>query len=324
MNLDGVDMARFDAEVLTPGDWGRLGVADRWILHRCAKMVDTVHAELSAWRLDLAANRAYQFVWHELCDWYLELAKPSLRTDADPEARFAAQGTLALVLDLALRALHPFIPFVTEEIWQHLPGRVRDAESLMLAAYPEVCEDGTVRGPTARLAELRTAETFQAAAEDIALLESIVHRRRNLAAESRVPPSKRVSLLLRPASDAGWAQIVRIEPSLRAVGRVDAVTRLEDGAALPAGSAVAVVGDLEVILPLEGLVDLAEERKRLVKEIAKKEKDLIGLERKLQNQGFISKAPPEVVESERARLVTLQTTLEKQRGLLATLGSDGT
>ena len=325
MNLEGVETEAFRRDSLTEEGLGALCVADRWVLHRCARMIEDVHRELEGYRLDLAASRAYQFVWHELCDWSLELAKPALRADADADARARSQGTLAVVLDATLRVLHPFIPFVTEEIWQQLPGRLEDAPSLMVAAFPEplASSDSGVtthdRGPIPNLALLREAPGALEAAADIELLEQIVHRRRNLAAEARLPPAKRVPLILRTATDEDWTQIERIRGMIQAVGRVEEVTRLSAGSPIPGGSAVASVGTLEVILPLEGLVDLDAERIRLEKEIAKKEKDLSSLDKKLSNQGFVSKAPAHVVDGERTRREELAAALGTQRELLASL-----
>lgn len=318
MNLDGVDMDSFRGEVVDRGRWELLSVADRWILNRCAQMLKTVDAELKAFRLDLAAGKAYQFVWHELCDWYLELSKANFKDGADPSARARSQGTLAVVLDLTLRALHPFIPFVTEEIWQQLPGRQRDAESLMRASFPEFSgDDETSPGPLPNLRSLLVDPVVLESVADIELLEQVIHKRRNLAADARVPPAKRVPLQIRTSSTEAWARVERVRDALCFVGRVTEVTRLAEDAPLPQGSAVDVVDELEIVLPLDGLVDLEEEKRRIAKDLDKKRKELDALTRKLANEGFTSKAPPHVVESERERLVSLTRTIEKQEHLLA-------
>lgn len=140
MNLEGFDRPSFEREVVAVGALARLDPADLWVLARSLEVAREVGDLLGAYRLDLAAHTIYQFVWYELCDWYLELVKPSLASEADPEVRRAAQGCLVTVLDVVLRVLHPFLPFITEELWQQLPRAEGDRECLMIAAFPEVRE----------------------------------------------------------------------------------------------------------------------------------------------------------------------------------------
>src|SRR5690606_23954368 len=175
--LDGLELDRWRAEVLDdPDGLARLSIADRWILGRALALAETFAAHLSAWRLDLAAHAAYQFVWNSLCDWYLELAKDRLADDADPAERRATQGTLATVFDLVLRVLHPMIPFITEELWQRLP-RVADHDSLMLAAWPMVEGEGasrTMAGPVRAAGSILADPRVREAEQDIERLIAVV------------------------------------------------------------------------------------------------------------------------------------------------------
>jgi valyl-tRNA synthetase len=314
MKLAGVDRDRWNAEVFPPGQAPRLeglAIADRWILARAERLAVEFHAHLDGWRLDLAAHAAYQFVWHELCDWYLELAKARLSDGADPAERHATQGTLAAVFDMVLRVLHPMIPFITEALWQRLPRLAGEQAGLMIAPWPLV--EGRVWGVLAD-------PTVVQAEQDIERLIAIVGAHRMLKAESKVSPAKPVDVLVRTDDPALREALLRIRESAEFVGRMRSLRVLEIGEALVRESASAVAGAVEVALPLAGLVDFAEERKRLAKEIDKKTKELAALGKKLDNPGFVERAPADVVAKERARQTELGEELRKQQALLERLG----
>ncbi len=328
MNLEGYEPERFRAEVLEARAYADLSVPDRWILARAVDTVAEVNELIAGYRLDLAAHRYYQFVWHEFCDWYLELAKVRLREDPGP-GRHATQGTLATVLDLILRLGHPIIPFITEEIWGVLPRAGGDAPHLMKAAYPEVKEwagEGEGRrpvalaGPLAAVGSLLQDEATARAVSDVAQLIEVVTTTRSLMAECRVPAGKRVDLIVRATDEEGRACVERIADFVKFVGRVGSLDLVGAGDELPRESASEVAGRLEVTLPLAGLIDIEAERKRVAKDIDKKTKELAGLDRKLANEGFRSKAPPEVVAKEEERRDELAATLEKTKAILARLG----
>ncbi len=320
MRLEGLDLERWRSEVLdTEGGLARLSVADRWILGRALSLAEDFAAQLGQWRLDLAAHAAYQFVWHELCDWYLELAKRRLASDADPDERHATQGTLATVFDLVLRILHPMIPFISEEIWQRLPRPEGSAESLVIAAWPSVSGEGaerTMAGPVTRVGAVSADLSVAAARVDIERMIALVTTHRMLKAESKVSPAQPVAVLVRSDDAEATASLARISEAAQFVGRMSSLTILGADEALPKACSVALVEGIEVGLPLEGLVDLDDERKRLTKEVGAKEKQVAGLERKLGNEGFLAKAPAEVVAKEQARLAALGDALTKQRALL--------
>jgi valyl-tRNA synthetase len=316
MNLEDYDPDRWLRDVYADGQWKGLSPSDRWMLRRIGEVSDEVNRHLEEWRLDLATHAAYQFVWGELCDWYLELAKRMLRSD-DAHQKLATQGTLATVLDLTLRLLHPIAPFITEEIWAQLP-KPKCEDALMVATYPRRDEDHI--GPFPGLDQLDGADQDGEASADIAQLIAIVQKVRNLKSEVRVPPAKKVDVLIVARDDDARSRIARITEGASFVGRFESLRVTGAGESLPREVASDVAGDVEVVLPLAGLIDIAEERARLTKEIEKREKDLAGLERKLANEGFVTKAPAHVVQAERERKDVVSATLAKQRAMLERLG----
>jgi valyl-tRNA synthetase len=314
MKLEGVERERWHAEVFPAGqapNLASLAVFDQWILGRAEKLALDVHHHLETWRLDLAAHAAYQFVWHELCDWYLELAKRRLSDDADPAERHATQGTLAAVLDLVLRVLHPMIPFITEAIASRLPQREGFGGTLMTAAWPVT--EGRVFG-------LAGHPSVEQAEQDVERLIAIVTAQRMLKAESKISPAKPVDVVVRAQDEHARAGVLRIREAAEFVGRMKSLRVLEPGEAIVRESAVAVAGGVEIGLPLAGLVDFDEERKRLAKDIEKKTKELGALTKKLESPGFVERAPAEVVAKDRARASELGDELRKQQALLERLG----
>jgi len=328
MNLDGYtadDLAEYRRTVLVGRGFAALTVADRWILARALDTALEVGKLLSDYRLDLAAHAIYQFVWYELCDWYLEAAKLSLRGDVgDPERR-STQGTLATVFDLVLRTLHPITPFITEELWQQLPRPEGSPASLMLAAYPRaLAGEGaalTMAGPIADAGALLTDPSVQEAREDMEALKDLVTAARSLKAEFKLPPAQRVEILLRAEEPAARARVARLQPALVHLGRLQGARLTEVGEDVPRESGSAVARGVEVVLPLVGLVDLAAERARLAKDREKLHKEAESIARKLDNAGFRAKAPPDVIAKDEARLVELRGDVDKLGRTLARLGA---
>jgi len=312
----------FVQRVLVGGDVEDLAIADRWMLSRAVEVAAEVGTRLGEFRLDLAAHAAYQFVWYELCDWYLELAKLQLRA-ADEPTRAATRGTLCAVFDVVLRVLHPMIPFITDTIWTRLPHGPTDSpsgstDSLMMAAYPRAAGEAWA-GPVPAARRILDDARVVEARQDIARLIDAVQAVRALKAAFKLPPAKAVPVQLRAEGVGGPALLRRIEPGVRHLGRVDVFTVLDAGAAAPPGSAVDVVRGLEVFLPLAGLVDVAAERLRLQKELEKHDRELRALAGKLDNAGFLAKAPPDVVAGERGRLDELHATRAKLAAMLQQL-----
>ncbi len=284
MRLGDEDLAKVRESSL------RLTLADRWILSRYADAVKNVTRNLKTYRFNEAANALYQFAWAEFCDWYLEMAKPRWADDADPADRTTARWVSWKVLDGILRLLHPFMPFVSEEIWQAMP---HDGESLATAAWPR-----------ARKAWF-DAETER----QVGFLQELVVAVRNLRAENKVAPGRTVTVIVR-GEPAQLDLVEKLAEQIRPLARIESLTLARDGAR-PKVAASAVVQGAEVFLPLEGLIDLDVERERLVKETDRLVRDLEGTRRKLSNSDFLAKAKPEVVERERQRLVQLEETLAK-------------
>jgi len=269
-----------------------LSLADRWILSRLANAIKDTTRNLKTYRFQEAAHTVYHFVWDEYCDWYLEMAKPRWTDEADPADRRAARWVAWRVLDGILRLLHPFMPFVTEEIWQSIP---HDGDFLATASWPK-----------ARRA------WFDAEAERrIGFLQELVVAIRNLRAENGLPPGRKVPVVIR-GSDDQLALIEQLRDQLGPLARIEGLTVSRDGSR-PLVAASAVVRGAEVFLPLEGLVDLDEERARLAREADKLLRDLENSRKKLRNQDFLLKARPDVVERERAHLAMLEENLEKLR-----------
>jgi len=272
-NLDGYD------PVLARG--AEPGLPDRWILSRLASVTRKVRKALGAYRFNDAAGALYQFAWHELCDWYVECAKLSLYRGDDPAVRARTQETLIEVLETTLRLLHPFMPFITEEIWQRLPHA---GESVMLAPFPKPQRNDQDAG----------------AERDMTVLMAVTTAIRNIRGEMRIPPSTTLRAVLRPAT-AKTAGLLRAHaPLVQSLARCEAT--VDPRAARPRASAMAIAERVECFVPLEGLVDLEAERQRLAKEIKKVEEQIGFLEGKLKGKEFKRKAPREVVEREEGRL----------------------
>jgi valyl-tRNA synthetase len=299
MHLEDFDADRF-ADGLAKDGTGELGLADRWILSRLQHAARSVDEALSSYRFSDAANTLYHFVWDELCDWYIELSKGSLTGgESGPEGarrRFLSQGTLATVLEHTLRLLHPFMPYVTEEIWHKLPRPSALPASLMITIYP--------RGDDHLIDD--------AAERELGLLQSVAVAVRTLRSTYSVPPSQVVGVEVRAAGDDSRALLEQHRAVVEQAARCT-VTVMASGPAIPQSARQVISSDLEVVVPLAGLVDLDAERARLGKEIAKADKDIEHVQKKLGNQKFVANAPAEEVERQRARLAEE----EDRRRLLA-------
>ncbi|HYB41697.1 MAG TPA: valine--tRNA ligase [Candidatus Methylomirabilis sp.] len=277
---------------------GAPSVADRWILSRLAGTIAAVRRALDSYRFNDAASAVYQFLWHELCDWYLEIAKQRLYQTEDPIARAVAQHTLVQALETTLRLLHPFMPFISEELWQRLPHR---GESIVIAPFPR-----PTRG-------WRDAE----AERQMKPVVDIVGAIRAIRSESRIPPATELAVTIRPGSPAAGAIVAAAAPLIGALSR-SAITVAPD-AERPVQSAHAVADDAEVFVHLAGVVDLVAERNRLLKEIDRAEREIRFLEGKLSRADFVERAPAEVVERERTRLAEQGRIREKLSASLAVL-----
>jgi valyl-tRNA synthetase len=265
-----------------------LSVVDRWIISQLQRTEQQVIAALEDFRFDLAAQAIYEFTWNEYCDWYLELTKPVLNDEGTSiEARRGVRRTLVRVLETLLRLTHPIMPFITEAIWQRVKGLAGKpaAQSLMVEKYPTP--------DTARIDPVAEA--------DVQWLKDVIMGLRNIRGELGVAPGRSVNVLLQKGSAADRERIGRFETFLRALARIDDVKWLQAGEEPPMAAA-ALVGDLTLLVPLKGLVDVQAEVARLGKEIDRLQQDVERLQAKLGNESFVARAPAEVVAKEKQKL----------------------
>jgi valyl-tRNA synthetase len=276
-------------------DIGASSLIDRWITSRLQETITAVRRHVDAYRFDLASQALYDFLWNEYCDWYLELTKPVLtREDGDPEAQERTRWTLLSTLETALRLLHPFMPFITEEIWQSVAKMLgRGGETIMLAPLPEA-DPGSVD-------TLANAE--------IEWLKGVVVGLRTIRGEMNVPPGRAIPLLLRSGDDTDKKRVEENTEFLTVLARLESIQWLEPGEAVPAATALA--GDLELLVPLAGIIDKDAELARLDREIDRLKKDLSRIEGKLANASFVDRAPAEVVQKERDKLTAQQHALNR-------------
>ncbi|WP_375057174.1 valine--tRNA ligase [Zobellella sp. DQSA1] len=268
-------------------------LADRWIQAQLQATIKDVRSALDGYRFDRAANALYEFIWNQFCDWYLELTKPVLWHGSEAEQR-ATRKTLIEVLETLLRLAHPFMPFITEEIWQRVaPLAGRAGDSIMLAAYPQV----------------DAAQEDEQAMADLEWVKRFIVSIRNLRAEMNIPPSQALPVLLRPAGDD--ARRARDnEAFLKAMAKLESITLLGTDEAAPV-STKQLIGETELLLPMAGLIDKDAELARLQKELDKVSGEIKRLEGKLGNPGFVAKAPPEVVAKEQEKLADYRVTQTK-------------
>jgi valyl-tRNA synthetase len=270
--------------------------AEKWILSRLAKVAAEAETHFASYRFDLLAQALYEFAWNEFCDWFVELAKPALNGE-DQAAADSTRHTLLHVLEALLRLLHPLVPFVTEELWRSVAPKLGiDAATISLRPYPQASDFGTA----------------DAGAEaDVEWLKAMVSALRRIRSELGVSPAKQVTLLLQGGNANDLVRIERFASQLTFLNRLATIERIE-GEPPPAASAL--VGDLKLFVPLEGLVDLDAERARLDKELKRVEAELAKSRGKLASETFVQNAPAAVVEQERQRLVDWSA----QREALAT------
>ncbi|OOG36112.1 valine--tRNA ligase [Rhodanobacter sp. C06] len=270
--------------------------AERWILTRLGQTLAEVEQHFVSYRFDHLAQALYEFVWNEYCDWFLELSKPALNGE-DAAAAASTRHTLLVVLEAVLRALHPVIPFITEEIFQEVAPRLGVAESSVYARpYPHAADFASDDAATAEI------EWFKAVLSGI----------RRIRSEMNIAPGKTIPLLLAGGEATDRARAAKFAAQIAFLARTEAPQWIAPGAAEPAAAA-AVVGSLRVLIPLAGLIDLGAEQARLAKEIARVEGEIKKCEGKLGNANFVANAPAEVVAQERQRIVDWNTQLAAMR-----------
>ncbi|WP_342244114.1 valine--tRNA ligase [Pseudomonas sp. OTU5201] len=299
-NTDGQDTG-------VNGEPVELSSVDRWIISALQRTEAEVTRHLDAFRFDLAAQTLYEFIWDQYCAWYLELVKPVLWDENAPiERQRGTRRTLIRVLEVALRLAHPFMPFITEEIWQRIKGQAgKSGDTLMLQPWPVAAE-----------------ERIDAAAEgDIEWVKALMLGVRQIRGEMNISMAKRIDLLLANANDEDRRRLTENEPLLKKLAKLETIRVLAAGEEAPM-SATALVGDMQVLVPMAGLIDKDAELARLDKEIQRLDGEVKRVGGKLGNEGFVAKAPPEVIEKERAKLAEAEqalANLTEQRGRIASL-----
>ena len=287
MNLgDGVEALQASADAADPR---ATSLPDRWILSRIVTVVDRFERDMSKFRFDEAAQGLYQFIWHEFCDWYLEMAKVALN-GGDPHASRETRATLLATLEIVLRALHPVMPFLTEELWSRLPG---DRGLLALAPFAATQDEWR-------------SENVEAA---VRTLQGVVTEVRKLRAEIDIEPRQQIQLVLIAESEDRRVELAAAEPLVRGLAGCREVRIAADDGAVDK-RVVGVVGDIQVLILLEE-VDLDRERARISKVLDRATGELAEIEGRLSNAGFLAKAPEEVVAKVRQRQVEL--VAERQR-----------
>ena len=277
-----------------------LDLADRWILSRLHKAIHVINRALQNFKLNDATHALHSFVWTEYCDWYVELAKNRLYDENNPRGQQIARSIALHLLDNILRLLHPFMPFITEEIWHALPGGANDQESIMHCTYP---------------VENKKWQDKEAERE-MTLLQQVIGAIRNIRGEMNVPPAKEAELIV---STDDEEKLLVLRKNAVAIQKLARISRIHDNQARPTPAASAVVQGIELFLPLAELIDVEVERARLDKEISRLVNQLESLEKKLANENFISRAPKEVVEKEQQKKADWQNNLQKLQKSLDTL-----
>ena len=282
-----------NTEALDDGDV-EFSAADRWIRAKLDETTRAMQRHFSSYRLDLAAQAIYEFTWHEYCDWYLELSKPVLQSDeASAALQRGTRRTLIETLEAILRLLHPLMPFITEEIWEQVAERAGIAgDSIMLRAYPEPDD---------------SAADDEAIA-DIEWVKQFILGIRQIRGEMDISPGKPLSVLLQQAGADDCERATRLAMLLQRVGRVESIDVLDDSSE-PPPAAMALLGDMRLLVPMKGLIDVDAERARLDKQMEKTRAELAKANGKLSNENFVNNAPEAVVIQERQRVAEFEKTI---------------
>ncbi len=289
MNTEGQDCGANGGDM-------ELSVADRWIISQLQSTEQAVIDAIEGYRFDQAAKAIYEFTWNEYCDWYLELCKPVLNDEAAGEAaKRGTRHTLVRVLEALLRLAHPIMPFITEEIWQSVaPLAGIEGETIMLQPFPQP--------DASRIDDTAVAE--------MAWVQQFILGVRRIKGEMNIAPGKPLPVLLANASDQDRQWLEQDRPYLDFLARLESVTLLDHGEEAPE-SATALVGEMQLLIPMAGLIDKDAELERLEKEIGKIRDNVARIGKKLANASFVEKAPAAVVDKEREKLAEQQSALSK-------------
>jgi len=273
-----------------------LGVADRWIISQLQRTEQSVNKAINDYRFDLAATTLYEYIWNQYCDWYLELSKPVLWDDNASAARKkGTRRTLVRVLDAILRLSHPLIPYITEEIWQSVGTLAgQSGDTLMLAPYPQPDQ----------------SKIDSQADEQIAWLKTLIVGIRNIRGEMGISPGKAIPVLLRGGHQSDRDNLELSQQLLTKLANIEHIEWLDENSEAPMSS-TALAGDLEILVPMAGLIDVSAEIDRLEREITKFETEMSKISGKLSNENFVQRAPEPVVAKERERLGEVESAVSR-------------
>ena len=290
--VDGDSNAKPIDQAANPDVWE---LPEKWIMSRLNSSIKDIHQHFTQYRLDMVSQDIYEFIWNEYCDWYVELAKASLNDDSvSSERKAQIRYVLLHVLETALRFSHPIMPYLTEQIWQTIApllGR-KNTDSIVVADYPQT--------DASQISEQTEA--------DMAWLQELIASVRNIRGEMKLGNAVRLPVLLQNVSSDEDARLSRIKNQFKALAKVESLEIVKEGDEVPLSSS-SMVGQLRVLVPMKGLIDPTAELARLGKAHEKLQKQADGIARKLGNEGFVSKAPAEVVDAEKAKLAELEGQL---------------
>ena len=303
--VDSEGTAKPIDQVARPDVWE---LPERWIMSRLNSSIKNIHQHFNQYRLDMVSHDIYEFIWNEYCDWYVELAKASLNDDSVSDERKAQiRYVLLHVLETALRFTHPIMPYLTEQIWQTIApllGR-KDTASIVIASYPKTDK----------------AQISEQVEADMAWLQELIASVRNIRGEMKLGNAVRLPVLLQTISNDEDARLARIANQFKALAKVESLAIVKEGDEVPLSSS-SMIGQLRVLVPMKGLIDPTAELARLGKSYDKLKGQATGISRKLGNEGFVSKAPVEVVNAEKAKLAELEgqiAAMDKQMAELKAL-----
>ena len=294
------DKAILDQHSISPK---HLSIADQWISSRFEQTALSIEESMKNYRFDLAAQALQEFIWNEYCDWYVELSKPVLWDEENnPLEAQATRWMLLNIMEKSLRLLHPFMPYITEEIWQRIaPLLSIQGESIMLQSYPQPDE----------------ANVDQNAEQSIEWIKGIIVAIRNIRGEMDISPAKAIPVFLNKGTESDQAKLEEYRPYLEKLAKLESIQWLNPGEEVPA-AATQLHGEIEILVPMAGLIDVDAERARLEKEIAKLETGMKSVSAKLNNKKFMDNAPEAVIAKERGKaqqmsgaLTALQEKLEE-------------
>ena len=300
--VDGDSNAKPIDQTANPDVWE---LPEKWIMSRLNSSIKDIHQHFAQYRLDMVSHDIYEFIWNEYCDWYVELAKASLNDDSVTDERKAQiRYVLLHVLESSMRFTHPIMPYLTEEIWQTIAPLLdrKNTDSIVIADYPQT----------------DSALISEQIESDMDWLQELIASVRNIRGEMKLGNAVRLPVLLQNVSDEEEQRLSRIANQFKALAKVESLTILKDGDEVPLSSS-SMVGQLRVLVPMKGLIDPTAELARLGKSFDKLQKQAEGISRKLSNEGFVSKAPAEVVDAEKTKLTELEGQIKTMAGQMEEL-----